>query len=788
MASLDLGGGQSLPLSIAGNTWFVTIPLPAGIESQRTLTITALDASGMTSMSMVVISIDTLGPRLSLTQPQSTTAVGTTALLAGTAIDPATPLAVSVDVGGDAGVQAATVDGGAWQRTVGFPSGFDRVIRAVTLSAVDALGNSTSTTANVLVDTQGPTLTLLSPASGVAVTSPATLSGTATDPSGPVTGLTIDFGTGPSSVALTGTTWTSNATFPPNLNRVLRPVSLQAADALGNMTQTTVQVMVDTQGPVLSATWAPAAPRTVSFGGADFRDPTEVAGGSALFRRHDNLAVTVQSPSADLAPATVEVVVGGSRVSASTGSACGSDGGFCRTVSVSLSTPPLPGLRGSMAVQALGADLLGNPTTLDAGTVTVSRWGFQYDGGSPLNGFSVSSAGELIIPHAGHSQIYVLRADGTRLISWGTRYPSAIYVAVGQVSERTLGRFIYAFERGAADATYGEAFRLDSMIASPVQWTNDATRASSSALGPVLRVDPTNGEEEVAMLYRAPNGKPAAVWAALVRASGAAQFGTRVATPSSLNIGATIQSVVATGGVITATDGASLFSFGGSQPINLLFLEERGVPFLQTPGSFIAVQNLIGLPSNEVMGVGRAASLAYGFFSATFPSTFTPSFAQFSELVSSPLSKGGVVYLVATDTSTYVGRLCRTTLLASVHTCTVDPGESIQNAIALGEGDTLYDIALRPPSQQALLQVRSASTLQLRWESPLPGTVGQCLGLTPTCINGVPVVGCVDLQGRIIFLQTDARGIDTTAEWPMLGHDPGTTWNQTTPLTPFACP
>ncbi len=57
----------------------------------------------------------------------------------------------------------------------------------------------------------------------------------------------------------------------------------------------------------------------------------------------------------------------------------------------------------------------------------------------------------------------------------------------------------------------------------------------------------------------------------------------------------------------------------------------------------------------------------------------------------------------------------------------------------------------------------------------------------PPCPSGTTCVGCLDGQARILFLETDGRGIDTTAEWPMLGHDPGMTFNQSTPLGGYAC-
>jgi hypothetical protein len=193
-------------------------------------------------------------------------------------------------------------------------------------------------------------------------------------------------------------------------------------------------------------------------------------------------------------------------------------------------------------------------------------------------------------------------------------------------------------------------------------------------------------------------------------------------------------------------------------------------------------------PPANVVGVGNTTGGGRTFFQASFPTSFNQALANApNDALFGILASGSTVYFVATSQTNFVGRLCRGSISSTSLTCTSDPTESISNAAALGEGDTIYAIASRPPSTQALLQVRTASTLALRWEAPL-GVSMPCLNLTPTCINGVPMVGCIDLTGRVVFVATDARGIDVNADWPMLGHDPGTTWNASTPLDSFACP
>jgi hypothetical protein len=252
-ASIDLGDGVARALMLMNGTWRVTVPLPQSVEEMRTITLTAQDASMQVTTATFQLTIDNRGPRATLTTPSAGTAVGAMTRLEGTVVDPATPvMTVTVDLG--SGPQMATVAmNGAWQLDVTFPPNLDRVQRSVTIAAVDALGNQSSQMAQVLVDTQGPVVSLTSPSSTTAVSANATLSGTATDGTGPVSNMTVDVGGGPLPVTVQANgAWSVAVTFPPNLDRVSRTVTLRGQDPLGNVTQTTAQVLVDTQGPALA--------------------------------------------------------------------------------------------------------------------------------------------------------------------------------------------------------------------------------------------------------------------------------------------------------------------------------------------------------------------------------------------------------------------------------------------------------------------------------------------------------------------------------------------------------
>lgn len=252
-ANLDVGDGVARPVTLMNGAWRVTVPLPPGLEVSRTFTLTAQDVLAQATTVPFPVLVDTLGPRATLTAPTSGAVVGAMARLEGLVVDPATPImSVTVDLG--MGPQLASVAmNGAWQVDVSFPANLDRVQRPVTIGAVDALGNSSAQLVQVLVDTQGPALSLVSPSSTTAVGAQATLSGTAADSTGAVTAMTVDVGAGPLPVTVQPSgAWSLAVTFPPNLDRVNRTVTLRAQDALGNVTQTTAQVLVDTQGPALA--------------------------------------------------------------------------------------------------------------------------------------------------------------------------------------------------------------------------------------------------------------------------------------------------------------------------------------------------------------------------------------------------------------------------------------------------------------------------------------------------------------------------------------------------------
>jgi hypothetical protein len=543
----------------------------------------------------------------------------------------------------------------------------------------------------------------------------------------------------------------------------------------------TAQTVVDLSGPRLVVTWPTAPVRVAVAGGLDFRDPLDAPSGPFSWRRHDVVPVRLESSSADVQASTIDLTVANVRWSGQL-AGCGpdggvTDGGFCRIANVALVESPVQGLRGTIPVAAFVQDDLGNSTTVDAGVLSVSRWLFSYDGGSANNGFSVSRAGWLVIPNTALSQISVVASNGSPIGSVVTRQPPVRNAAIGQQTPE----FLYSLEVNSAGRSAGAAYDLAQLT--DTVWAADETRRRVQRSGPILVS--RSGTDSVAAAFELAGGV-AASWAVFssagIQSSGLSAVGPSLAadagaSPFGLGVG-----VVGVAGVLTVTDGRSFFSLAGPtmRSFGQLAPDTKAQ---QTPSNITPINHLIGM-TTEVAGTTLSSGVP-SLFTADFTRmTFTPWDVPAPGAMSEPIAGGASMYFVRdAGVSSFV---CRIQRAAGSTTCVQAQGWT--SGIALGAGDTLYAVVARPPMNASFLQVRTASTLALRYEIPLTGVTGACLSLTPTCIGGNPVIGCVDTVGRIVFVSTDARGIDTSADWPMEGHDPAKTFNSATDLTQYSCP
>lgn len=154
--------------------------------------------------------------------------------------------------------------------------------------------------------------------------------------------------------------------------------------------------------------------------------------------------------------------------------------------------------------------------------------------------------------------------------------------------------------------------------------------------------------------------------------------------------------------------------------------------------------------------------------------------AVFPGRVTSVRVGGGIAYFVVGDGSG-CGRLCKAALGASTMTC--DPGPVC--AISLAAGDSLLTTTPGNPGP-SLVQERARVDFSVVWQAALPeGLWGSMISCTP---GGTPMAVVASAAGKVIFLSSDARGVDSTATWPMSGHDPSFTFNASTDLSLWSCP
>ncbi|MFC1807881.1 hypothetical protein ACFL0T_05895, partial [Candidatus Omnitrophota bacterium] len=199
-------------------------------EGQNTLTKTATDSLGNTSTASIIVTLDTIAPTITLTQPATPT--NQDVILSYTASDNITPQAQITVTGNNSPYTQA----GEY---------------TVTLTATDQAGNSAqSNTVIFTIDREGPVIIITSPLNNTLLNTPIiTLEGT------------VD-----------GVSFQEQRTLQEGQNTVTK----EAADSLGNTSSTSITVTLDTQAPTITLT-QPTTPTnqnvTLSYATSDNISP-----------------------------------------------------------------------------------------------------------------------------------------------------------------------------------------------------------------------------------------------------------------------------------------------------------------------------------------------------------------------------------------------------------------------------------------------------------------------------------------------------------------------------------
>jgi len=411
-----------------------------------------------------------------------------------------------------------------------------------------------------------------------------------------------------------------------------------------------------------------------------------------------------------------------------------------------------------------GADDLGNTGTVDAGSLIVSRWAFSFAGGSLTNGFSVSKSGWLVIPRSATNEIAFVGPSGMLAGIAQTRYAPTENVSIGQSNPE----YVFSFEHDTNQST-GRFYDLASAGSGGIGgWAIDAQRGRQFApASPILTR--SGASELVSIAFNDSLGVRAAF---ATHPAGGVQSGTTAPAFSS-----DAGSLLATG------SSRGLFVSDGSRVVLMRNpANPQPGPPLDFPATFAAVQ-MAGIGRDEVAGIGPAAG-GFGAFVSNAESRFQPYDGQLAERLDHLIVGADSIFFSRSFGSFSV--VCSSTVDAGTLNCAQPVLQDTVTALALGKA--LYAVVARQLDAGVFVQVRSPKTLILGDEYFLPGVdPAGCRTLTPTCMNGVSVIGCIDARGKIAFVYTEKPGLDPSAPWPMEGHDPSRTQNTGTDLTPFVC-
>jgi len=229
--------------------WSAAVPISgAGVN---TITVTATDLAGNIATTTLQVTLDTTDPTITTTGPtnQPTYSTATNSVtVSGTASD-AGGLSTVTWVNGATGATGTATGTSSWSAAVALTPG----INVITITAVDAAGNLSTSVITVIHDTQSPTITISIPTSAAnynSPTSPLTVGGNASDNVG-VTAVTWTNGaTGGSGTAVGTTSWSADVPLAQGNNQI----TVTAVDNVGNSSSDTITVSYDPTLPNINIT------------------------------------------------------------------------------------------------------------------------------------------------------------------------------------------------------------------------------------------------------------------------------------------------------------------------------------------------------------------------------------------------------------------------------------------------------------------------------------------------------------------------------------------------------
>jgi hypothetical protein len=274
--------GTNLQAEDTTSPYQITWDTNSATNGSHTLSATARDAAGNTTVSTITVTVDNTAPTASMTAPASGAHVRGTINVSASANDNIGVTSVQFKL--DGANLGSAVTSSPYTTTWNTTTAVNGSTHTLSSVASDAAGNTiTTTNVTVTVDNQAPTVSVTSPSAGSFVSgTTVTVSGTASDSVG-VTSVQFKLDGANLGSALTASPYSVvwNTTTATNGSHTLTAV---ATDAAGNTTTSSaVTLTVDNVAPTVSIT-APTSGSTVFGTTTVSASASDNSGGAGIAR------------------------------------------------------------------------------------------------------------------------------------------------------------------------------------------------------------------------------------------------------------------------------------------------------------------------------------------------------------------------------------------------------------------------------------------------------------------------------------------------------------------------
>ncbi len=546
----------------------------------------------------------------------------------------------------------------------------------------------------------------------------------------------------------------------------------------------TAMTLVDLTPPLGLVELSAPPPRTTSNDGGLNEVDVEAVG---AYRRDEVVTIKVDSPDPSLRRADVDLVSDGGGLqplgSADAGCTSRFDGGVCLQSRVELWTHPMRAYRDVIWLNVRVSDDVGNATSVDGGRLTVTRFKWSRGIEGSIGTLALTRNGSLVFPaYTTTTRLVALHASGRD--QWAR--PSAGVLGAVSVGTHSDEHVYFSSADSASGTLETAAFPFADVM---------------QTVSPVVPRTPSILETAPPVII-SQSGREAA-WFLGAGDTNINLYGWRFDDRATTEIDAGNRSGYQSSGAVTDNTFIFLPVWNDDAPTDLVMWAPRigglgpfEYPRLSLPGSVLTA----AVAQSNLLYLGVQAADGGFLMSASVTGVQAPTL---------PLPVPEPVVLLGTNTI-FVGQgfplpiasptLCRIPIGSVDVTCAArgTRGPMLLGAAPPGGAPILYSFASDSVVDNFLRAIDSSSLATI-WEvrlrdSPLSIDCSRNVDGSPR--SGVPGVlytsSVAIVAGAVITTLrssvVDSPGVDGTARWPMLTHDPRNTMNSQMPLTPFYCP